>query len=404
MHNAPSGQGSTVLLLAGEASGDLHGAHLARALRERIPNVKLVGMGGEGMKREGVALFAELDDLAVMGFAEVLGRLPYFLNLEKQLTRRLAAGEFDLVLPIDYPGFNLRMAGVARRLKVPVVYYIAPQVWAWKPRRAEVLARVADRIAVILPFEVPIFEAVGGRVVDVGHPLLDEPLGAPDRAAFCAEAGLDPAREILAVFPGSRKQELRRHLAPFLGAAAKLLARRPGLQVAVAVAPGVDLDGLAATVRELTGLDAGDGADAGDGPDAGSVRMVRDGKGLLSHARAALVKSGTTTLEAALAGVPFVVAYRTHPISWRIAQRLVRVPHIALANLVAGARVVPELLQDACTPEGLAEALEPLLADGAARTQMEAGLAEVRERLGTPGAADRVAELVVEVFAERAQS
>jgi lipid-A-disaccharide synthase len=382
-----SPRGPTILLLAGEASGDQHGAHVARALKDLIPGVRLVGMGGSRMRDEGVDLFAELKELAVMGFAEVLARLPYFLALERRLTDLLARGEIDLMLPIDYPGFNLRLAQTAHRLRIPVVYYIAPQVWAWKPHRAEVLARVADRIAVILPFEVPIFEAVGGRVYDVGHPLLDETPAIASRPVFSAIAGLDPARDILAVFPGSRAQELRRHLSPFLGAADELVSRRPGLQVAVARAPGMERGLLEAELTHRS-------------PDV--FRVVEDGAALLHHARVALVKSGTSTLEAALAGVPFVVAYRTHPVSWKIAQRLVRVPHIALANLVAEDRVVPELLQDEAVPSRLADALAPLFDDGPKRAQMLKGLAGVRARLGEPGAADRVAALVAEVLAERA--
>jgi lipid-A-disaccharide synthase len=383
---ATEGQGPTILLLAGEASGDLHGSHVARELRQTIPGVRLVGLGGDRMRAEGVHLLADLSELAVMGFAEVVGRLPFFLSLEKRLTRLLESGAVDLVLAIDYPGFNLRMAGVASRLRIPVVYYIAPQVWAWKPHRTRVLARAADRIAVIFPFEVPIFEAEGGRVEHVGHPLLDEPRERADRTDFARAHGFDPAREILAVFPGSRGQELRRHLCPFLEAARLLVERRPGLQIGVALAPGVSRSALEGVVQANPG-----------------VRIVDDGQGLLQHARGALVKSGTTTLEAALAGVPFIVAYRTHPVSWRIAQRLVRVPHIALANLVAEARVVPELLQDAATPEGLAGALGPLLEDGPPRAQMEDALAQVRARLGTPGASARVAAMVGEVLGARAR-
>jgi lipid-A-disaccharide synthase len=330
------------------------------------------------MRLEGMDRLAGLDELAVMGFVEVLSRLPFFWRLERKVDGILASGEVDLVLPIDYPGFNLRVAGRAHQRGVPVVFYIAPQVWAWKAHRAGRLARVADRIAVILPFEEEIFLREGGRAEYVGHPLLDRREEVPDRETFCRQGALDPDCPILAIFPGSRAQELRRHLTLFLEVAGRLREGMPGLQVALARAPGISLEN--------------------NDP---SVRVVDDGRALLRHARAALVKSGTTTLEAALEGVPFVVAYRTHPLTFRLARRLVKVDHVALANLVVGEEVVPEFLQDEATPAALVRALTPLLEEGEARARMQEGLARIRERMGEPGAAERVAELVEEVLVER---
>lgn len=380
------------LLLAGEASGDQHGAHLARALRTRFPSARLLGTGGERMEAEGVERVAGVESMAVMGFAEVAARLPYFLRLERRLRALMVEASVDLVLPIDYPGLNLRLARAAHARGIPVVWYIAPQVWAWKAHRTRKLATWADRVAVILPFEAPLFEAEGGRARYVGHPLLDETPPIPDRETWAREVGVDPDREVLAVFPGSREQELRRHQEPFLEAARRLVEARPGLQVVVAQAPGLP----PLQERAFAPLKAG-----GEGSAGGVAQLVSGSRALLAHARGALVKSGTTTLEAALAGVPFVVAYRTHPLTWQVARRVVRVEHVALPNLVAEERVVPELLQGEVTGEGLARALLPLLEDGAPRARVEAGLARVRERLGSPGAADRVAELVEEVLLER---
>ncbi len=331
------------------------------------------------MAAEGVELLAGLDDLAVMGFVEVLGRLRFFHGLEKRIRSLLDAQTVDLVLPIDYPGLNLRIARYARERNVPVLYYIAPQVWAWRAGRINRLVRDADHVAVILPFEVDLFQAAGGRVTFVGHPLLDEPVPTPGRAEFAAEHDLDPDRPLLALFPGSRSQEIERHLAVMLETSALLRSTRPELQVAVA---------QAASVPDLSLPD--------------HVTRVRGSRALLSHADAALVKSGTSTLEAALAGVPFVCVYRAHPLTYAIARRLVRTDYIALANLVAGARVVPEMLQGDATTDRLAAELAPLLDPSNPRRQaMVASLKGIRKRLGQPGAAKRVAELAAGLLSVR---
>ncbi|RMH15294.1 MAG: lipid-A-disaccharide synthase, partial [Gemmatimonadetes bacterium] len=333
-----------ILMLAGEASGDHHGAALARALRRHWPDARLEGLGGPAMEAAGVRLLAGLDRLAVMGLAEVVRHLPAFMDLLRRIECRLERA--DLVIPIDYPGFNLRVARAAHARGVPVLYYIAPQVWAWRPGRAARLARWADRIAVILPFEVDVLRRAGGDAHFVGHPLLDDyaadgdgKRAEADRSALRA-AGLDPTRPILAVLPGSRRQELARHLECFARAARELMRRSgEGLQAALGRAPGV-----ARAALEPAGLP-----------------VVDDTRALLRAARAALVKSGTSTLEAALADTPLVVGYRTHPLTYAVARRLVRLDSIALVNLVAGRRIVPELVQGDLTPSALADAAEPLL-------------------------------------------
>jgi len=361
----------TVFLSAGEQSGDLHGAELARELRKAVPGVRLVGLGGSRMQSEGVELLAGLDRLAVLGFAEVVQRLPDFIRLRRQVQRHLVDEGVNLFVPIDYPGFNLPMACFACRSDIGVLYYIAPQVWAWKRRRAYKLARCAEKVCVVLPFEQEFLSAFGVDAQFVGHPLLDRGEEGREEAIRSTRARLQAADPpVLGLFPGSREQEIDRMLPVFLETAARVRDSLPDLEV------------LVARSQDLAHSLYGD------------LRYARleEPEVVLGRATAALTKSGTITLQLALAGVPMVVGYRTSPATYAIARRLVRVPHIALANLVAGRGVVPELIQGALTAENAAEAVRPLL-DPAnrARAEMEEGLGSIRAELGTPGCARRVA-------------
>lgn len=373
--------GPRIFLSAGEPSGDLHGAALAEALRRRWPEARFVGLGGPRMEAAGVELLAHVDDLAVMGVAEVAGRLPWFARLLRQIRDRLRRERPDLVVPIDYPGFNFRLSRMARELRVPVLYYIAPQVWAWRRRRARTMAQLTDRMAVILPFEETLFASNGAHAVFVGHPLLDAEPPPLARDEFCAVHGLDPGRPILALFPGSRLQEIERHLRVFADAAAEVARYHPEAQPAIAAA-----DGIADERLKPAGMP-----------------VVRDGWRLLQHAQAAIVKSGTTTLQAALCRTPMVVAYRMNPLTFAIARRVVSVPNVGLVNLVAGDRIVPELLQDEATPVALGEAILPFLdPDHRVRDRAVADLERVREKLlprdGVGTVADRVAALAAELL------
>lgn len=362
-----------MLIIAGEASGDLHAAGLAAELRARHPDWTLSGMGGARMVAAGVDVLERTDTTAVMGFAEVLRTLPRHFALLKSFRRRLESGSVHCLVTIDYPGFNLRLAAAAHAARVPVLYYITPQVWAWGAGRLAKMARIITRAAVILPFEESLLRQHGIDATFVGHPLLDRAGDLPDRAAARRALGVPLESRVLALFPGSRQQEIDRHLDDFVRTAQVLEARYPGLDVLVASAPGVVVPAARCPYRLVT---------------ASSLTVLR-------AATAALCKSGTTTLEAAMTGCPLVVAYRTSGWTHAIARRVVRIPHIGLVNVVAGREVAREFVQDALVPDTIANALDPLLTDGSpVRDAMVRDLAAVRDRLGSPGAASRVAAMV----------
>lgn len=333
------------------------------------------------MAEAGVELLADPAKLAVMGFVEVLGRLPFFIRLLSRVRSEMEARDADLVIPIDYPGFNLRLARAARAAGKPVLYYIAPQVWAWHRSRINRFAVDTDRVAVILPFEEQIFREAGVAAEFVGNPLLDLP-SPSSRRALCRELNLDEDRPILALFPGSRVQEVKRHLPIFIETAIRLKANRPAIQPVIAVSSAVPQ-------RLYEGA---------------QFPRTSNSRDLMWHAHTALVKSGTTTLEAALCGTPMAIAYRTHPLTYRLARRLVQVDHIGLVNLVAGERVVPEFIQSEATPAALSAALLPLIQSSHPnREQALIALSQIRSKLQVPGGgskrvADRVAELAAELL------
>ena len=370
-----------VLFVVGEASGDLHAGMVADELRRLAPEVPLVGVGGMHMAAAGVTLLESVEQLAVMGFVEVVRHVPHHWRLLQRLRKRLEGGRVAAVVLLDYPGFNLRVAEAAHRAGVPVVYYITPQVWAWGAKRLPVLARVVSRAACILPFEEPLLRRHGIPATFVGHPLLDRAGALPSPVEARRQLGLDPERPVLAVLPGSRRGEVARHLGPFVDAARRVQVRRPEVQVVVSVAPTVSI-----------------------APADCPFPLVRGGTFVVQRAATAgILKSGTNTLEAAVAGLPHVIGYRTNALTYQMAKRLIRIPHIGLVNVVAGREVSREFVQDAFDPAMVADAVLPLLDESEAadspRALALAGLAAVRQRLGEPGAAARVARMILEVTA-----
>lgn len=372
---APATRPATAFVSAGEPSGDVHGAMVARALRQARPDLELTGFGGQAMVAAGAAVAQHIGGLSAMGFAEAARQLPLHLRCLREARQHFEDGCVDLALLVDYPGLHLRVARAAAARRIPVLYYIAPQLWAWGAWRIKTLRQTVRHLAVILPFEEPFFRSQGIRTTFVGHPLLDRASG-PSREAARRRLGVPAGRPCVAIFPGVRDVEVAHHW-PLFRDAARLLRRRvPDLEVLVAGRPG-----------------QGDPEGEGFRCCTGSPATV------LAAADAAIVKSGTATLEAALAGTPQVVAYRMHPLSYAVARRVVRCRHISLVNLVAGEPVVPEFVQSRATPDALAGAVGALM-DGSsapARQQRE-GFARVRTRLGSPGASRRVAELVLEML------
>lgn len=362
------------MIVAGEASGDLHGGVVAERLRALAPERPLVGVGGRQMAAAGVTLLQHVDELAVMGFVEVLRHVPKHWALLRTLRRRLAGGGVGLLIVIDYPGFNMKLAAAARAAGVPVLYYVTPQVWAWGAGRLPKLARLVTKAAPILPFEEKLLRDHGIDATFVGHPLLDRATALPSREEARARLGLPQGAPVLALFPGSREQEIARHLGDFVAIGQEMRRRVPGLEVRVSVAPTITLDPARCPFPLVHG----------------------ESFSVLRAADAAVCKSGTTTLEAAVAGCPLVVAYRTSAWTYAIASRLVKIPHIGLVNVVAGREVAREFVQDALEPSAVSEELQRLLDRGSARrAEVVRGLADVRSRLGTPGAGDRVARLAL---------
>lgn len=360
-----------IVLVAGEASGDLHAAGVAAALRRLRPEIPLAAVGGPRLAEQGVEMIHFDAHLGVMGFAEILKHIPAHSRMLRRLSAMMRAGEVALVILVDYPGFNMKVAERAKQHGVPVLYYVTPQVWAWGAGRIPKLARLVTSAAVILPFEEEFLRGHGVNAKFVGHPLLDRALNMPSKKQARQELGLSEDAKVLALFPGSRQQEVDRLLDDFVMTGQLLKTRHPGLQVIVSAA---------STVR-LT-------------PDRCPFPLVHARSlSVLRAADVALCKSGTTTLEAAIAGCPEVVAYRTGSISFFLAQRLVTLSRIGLVNVVAGRQVAPEFIQDAVRPEPMAAALESLLREGSERESALAGLAEVRDMLGTAGAAVRVADM-----------
>jgi lipid-A-disaccharide synthase len=372
-----------VLMVAGESSGDLRGSELVRALRDRIPDLRVSGVGGDRLRAEGMEILVPAEELSIMGLTEVLGQGGTILRSYRKIRRAILGKDGarpDLVILIDFPDFNLRLAGVAKRHGIPVFYYVSPQVWAWRRYRIGTLARRVDRLAVVFPFEEELYRGLT-EVEFVGHPALETVRAAADRASVRAELGVAADERLVALLPGSRRAEIAGLLPVLQGA----LAEQENVRGVIALA--------SEELREAT--------EALADPDL-SILAGRTWD-LVAAADLVLLSSGTATLETALLGTPMVVAYRLSPVSFAIAKRLVQVDHIAMPNLILERRAVPELVQDEVTVERMAAEARAILDDPRRAGQMREDLALVREKLGRPGAAARAAEIAVEMLGVRSE-
>jgi lipid-A-disaccharide synthase len=365
-----------ILIVAGEASADLHAARALEELGRLRPGVHAFGVGGPRLRAAGLEALAPAEDISVMGLAEVLPRIPRILGILRTLGRAAAARRPKAALLVDLPDFNLRLAAKLKKLGIPVVYYVSPTIWAWRPGRAKKIAKVVDRMLCILPFEERLYDGTGVSARFVGHPFAERP--PPGEPARYRDAlGLPAARTTVALVPGSRPSELRRIFPAMLDAAERIRALRPDVQFVVPVAPTLaraDVEPYVAAHRAL------------------EVKLV-DGRTeeVVGASDAALVKSGTSTLETAIMLRPMVVVYRLSWLTYLVGRLLVRIAHFALVNILAGRGLVPELLQRDASPERMAAEIERLLGDPGAREAQVRGLREVRASLGEPGAAERVA-------------
>jgi lipid-A-disaccharide synthase len=377
-----------LLISCGEASGDLYAAELIRHLRKERPDLEVRGLGGDGVAAQGGSLLAHSRDVAVVGLAEVVRHLPRLRALYRTMVQSVVETPPAAALLVDYPGFNLRLAAALHARGVPVVYYVSPQVWAWRRGRVRAIRRSVDHMIVIFPFEEALYQAAGVPVTFAGHPLVDLVRPPADPRAAQRELGLDPERPVLALLPGSRPREVAFHMPVLAEAAAALGRRLPALQCCAAVAPGIDPGGLDRWRARLPALKVVAG-------------RTYD---LLATCTAAVVASGTATVEAALLGAPMVVVYRLSALTYLLGRPLVSVPHVAMANLIVGRRVVPELIQADFTAPAVVSHVEPLLLDPSRRERMRADLGAVRTALGGPGASWRAAKVVADVLGREEKS
>jgi lipid-A-disaccharide synthase len=372
-----------ILVVAGEASGDTHASELVAALKARRSDLTFFGMGGSRLAAQGVELLYGAHEVSVMGITEVLPKIPRILQVMGGIARAAAERRPVCAILVDIPDFNLRLAARLRKLGIPIAYYVSPMIWAWRRGRVKTIARLVDRMLCILPFEEDFYREAGVSAKYVGSPVVEQMPAPASALSFRQQLGLPVEGPMLAVLPGSRMSEIRRILPTMVGAAKKLVAERPGLQIVVPVAPTIPPE-------EITSRFEGSGVQP--------ILVEGHAPEVVGASDAAIVASGTATLEAGLMQRPLVVVYRVSLITYLVGRLMLKVAHVSLVNLLAGRRLVPELLQGDMTPERIAAEVRRVWTPGPARDEVIQGLVEVRGKLGEVGAASRAAESVLELL------
>ena len=374
-----------ILISAGEASGDIHAAAVTRELKKIAPETEVFGMGGDCLREAGGEVLFDIKEHGVMGFAEIICKLPALFKLKNAFAKVMEDRRPDCLVVVDYPGFNMRLAKLAKSMGIPVVSYISPSAWAWHKSRAKSVAQIVNKVAAIFPFEYEVYKAAGADTEFVGHPLVDIVKPHLTQADAWEKAGKQAGRDLILLLPGSRLMEIQKMLPTMLQAAKLILEKRPDTDFTMPRAKTIPLEMLENMVK-AAGV---------------PVKIIEgDNYDVMFSADLALATSGTVTLEAALCGLGSVIVYKTSPITAFIARRVINIPDIGLPNIVAGRHILPELLQEDFTPERLQQEALKLL-EPERNAQMKKDLAYVKERLGASGAVHRVAELVLRIAEEK---
>ncbi|WP_455654454.1 lipid-A-disaccharide synthase [Phascolarctobacterium sp.] len=374
-----------ILISAGEASGDIHAAAVTRELKKIAPETEVFGMGGDCLREAGGEVLFDIKEHGVMGFAEIICKLPALFKLKNAFAKVMEERSPDCLVVVDYPGFNMRLAKLAKSMGIPVVSYISPSAWAWHKSRAKSVAQIVNKVAAIFPFEYEVYKAAGADTEFVGHPLVDIVKPHLTQAAAWEKAGKQAGRDLILLLPGSRLMEIQKMLPTMLQAAKLILEKRPDTDFTMPRAKTIPLEMLENMVK-AAGV---------------PVKIIEgDNYDVMFSADLALATSGTVTLEAALCGLGSVIVYKTSPVTAFIARRVINIPDIGLPNIVAGRHILPELLQEDFTPERLQQEALKLL-EPERNAQMKKDLAYVKERLGASGAVHRVAELVLRIAEEK---
>lgn len=367
------------LIVAGEASGDLHGASLVRALKGFFPDARFTGMGGVRMRKEGVGTLFDIERMGAVGLVEVLGEIPHHLKVLRTLSREIASGAYDAVILIDYPTLNMKLAKEARKAGRPVFYFISPQVWAWRKARINKIRAWVRRMFVVLPFEETMYHEAGVDAEFLGHPFMDQVQPKLSRGEAFKLFGLSAEKKTVGILPGSRKSEVESLLAVMIGAAGEIRREVADCQFVIPIAETVP----EALIRERLG----------DNP-LGIRLLAGQAHEVMNNVDFLIIASGSATLEAGLLGCPMVLVYKLHPLTYFIARRLVKTPHIGLVNLVLGEGAVPELIQDQVTEKNIAACALDILNDDKKRQAVRERLLTIRQKLGKPGVMSRVAESI----------